>query len=82
MDERTRVVSDDKRLIPECGPVHWAHRESERDWHYCKYCYRDVPTFRLAEGQIGWGTPTGVMRCCWECGAGLEILWPTEEESA
>lgn len=67
------IITDDKRLLTG-GPVFWYHRESEREWHYCKYCYRDTPTFKFFEGLIGSLEPTGVMRCCWECGSGIEIL--------
>jgi hypothetical protein len=74
------VYYDDKRLIPEFGPKIWAHRESEHGWHYCKYCYRDVPTFTLTEGLIGSLKPLQVLRCCWECGAGLDILIDNHKE--
>jgi hypothetical protein len=62
----------DKRLIPEFGPKFWAHRKSERRWHYCKYCYRNVPTFIFSDGEMGNLTPLSQIRCCWECGSGLE----------
>lgn len=65
---------DDKRLISEFSDLGWAHRKSDREWHYCKYCYRDVPTFILTEGRISSEQPTQVLRCCWECGSGLDLL--------
>jgi hypothetical protein len=71
------VIYDDKRLIPEFGREFWCARVSERDWNYCKYCYRDTPTFILTEGAIGSTQPTGRMRCCWECGSGLQRLAAT-----
>jgi hypothetical protein len=54
-------------------PEVWARREQEPEWHWCKYCYEQVPTFRLTEGLAG-STDVQVLRCCCECGAGLEIL--------
>ena len=68
------IQYDDKRLLPEFGKKFWCERLSEREWGYCKYCYHDVPTFVLAEGEIGSGNPLQLLRCCWECGAGIEIL--------
>jgi len=50
-------------------------RESEREWHDCPYCYRKTPTFVLTE--IERADPPVVaqrLRCCWECGAGIEVL--------
>lgn len=69
---------DDKRLIPEFSGEFWAHRHSERDWSYCKYCVEQAPTFQLAEGVIGSSVPVRVLRCCWQCGSGLEVL-PTAD---
>lgn len=68
-------MTNDKRLIPEFGAAIWAERKSEREWHHCKYCDRDVPTFILTEGYIGSQVAASKLRCCWECGAGL---WPME----
>lgn len=68
------IAADDKRLLPEFGPVFWAERVSEREWRYCKYCFRDVPTFVLREGLMGSMEATGSMRCCWECGSGIQRL--------
>jgi len=67
------IFTDDKRTISD-GPRFWVDRESERDWHYCKYCYRDVPTFVLSEGEYGSQTPVQRLRCCYECGSGLALL--------
>lgn len=69
----------DKRLIPEFTERFWANRTSERDWHHCKYCLRDVPTFILSEGDIGDLTPTQILRCCWECGSGIELLKSSQD---
>ena len=55
-------------------------RESEREWHYCPACYRDVPTFRFSEGVVGSGEPVSVIRCCWECGYGIDRLAETDPE--
>ena len=55
------MTSSDKRLTPEFGPIFWCERESEREWHYCPACYRDVPTFRFSEGVVGSGS-IGVAR--------------------
>jgi hypothetical protein len=57
-------------------------RLSEREWHYCKYCYQDVPTFKLLEATYEYPkkqTIDGydeilVIRCCWQCGYGLDQL--------
>ena len=66
---------DDKRLIPLSSEHLWCERTSERQWHYCKYCYRDVPTFVLTEGRRGSLNPIQQLRCCWECGSGLEVIF-------
>jgi len=70
----TIIQNDDKRLLPEFGKKFWCERKSEREWHFCKYCSRDVPTFVLSEGIIGNVDPVQTLLCCWECGAGLEKL--------
>jgi hypothetical protein len=74
------MTSSDKRLTPEFGPIFWCERESEREWHYCPACYRDVPTFRFSEGVVGSGEPVSVIRCCWECGYGIDRLAETDPE--
>lgn len=77
---RGLVISDDKRLV-QTGDTFWVQRVSERKWHYCKYCYRIVPTFLLLEGYLAENDALSVIRGCWECGAGLD-LWrgPTNRE--
>lgn len=64
----------DKRLTPNDGNPYWVLRESEREWQDCKYCWSEVPTFLHFEGLVGSLEPTKVLRCCWECGAGLDIV--------
>jgi len=73
------VFVDDKRLLSSSriGEVDIAvERESERDWHYCKYCYEDAPTFILTETvtQNGKAFEVSKLRCCWQCGSGLEFI--------
>ncbi len=67
------LITEDKRLLRD-GPEFWVHRKSEKPWHYCKYCYHDVPTFLLSEGLYGSVDTISILRCCWECGAGLESI--------
>ena len=64
----------DKRTDPLFGPVFWIERESEREWHWCKYCNRDVPTFQYRQGVIGSHEVLETLRCCWECGSGIDVL--------
>lgn len=71
---------DDKRHMPEFHPKIWSERQSEREWHHCKYCHRDVPTFLLTEGLVGNEEAGQTLRCCWECGSGLEQLEPRRLE--
>lgn len=66
----------DKRLIEPIGPHLWSKRQSEKTWHFCKYCRHRVPTFKFTEGKLGSEQPLQVLRCCWECGSGLEIITP------
>jgi hypothetical protein len=70
-------MNDDKRLLASSPEIE-VERESEHEWHYCKYCYRDTPTFILTEAwwPVGQTSANRVakMRCCWECGSGLERL--------
>lgn len=72
------VISDDKRLTPLFGEYFWCERKSERGWHYCKYCHRNCPTFVFTEGRMGSSDVVQSLRCCWECGSGLEILHRAE----
>ena len=65
----------DSRNIPKFGEHFWADRKSEKEWHYCKYCYEEAPTFILIQGNMGDVNPTEKMRCCWQCGSGLEIIY-------
>lgn len=67
-------LDDDKRLVPEWGEYFWAHRKSERKWHRCKYCRKTTPSFIYTEGDYGDPEPRLVLRCCWECGSGLQLL--------
>jgi len=67
---------DDKRLQPKFTEDIWCERTSEREWHYCKYCHREVPTFLLDEGEMGSMPVIHRLRCCWECGSGLAKLEP------
>jgi hypothetical protein len=68
----SKVHYDDTRLIQPSKDI-WVERISEKEWHECKYCYKEVPTFLLKETVHQLGR-TGVLRCCWECGAGLDRL--------
>ena len=68
----------DNRLL-ETQPGLAVRRRSERRWHYCKYCYKYVPTFKLVEAAYTYPKRGPyyfivVLRCCWECGYGLERL--------
>jgi hypothetical protein len=67
-------VSHDNRLLPTFGERFWCTRTSEREWQWCKYCGRDVPTFILDVGSVGSLAIEQRLRCCWECGSGLEQL--------
>jgi hypothetical protein len=71
--------ADDKRLIHDSREF-WVNRRSERKWQYCKYCYRNTPTFIFTEGT--YGSPEGKspmitqqLRCCWECGSGIAVVY-------
>jgi len=66
---------DDKRMLPEFGPLFWSRKKSTKKWHYCKYCYKDVPTFFLTEGIYHHMEPLQIMRVCWECGSGIGIIY-------
>lgn len=66
--------------MPDFDGSYWNERVSEIHWHYCKYCYREVPTFLLNEGRIGSLEVLNTLRCCWECGAGIANLSNKEEE--
>lgn len=68
------IDNDDKRLIPEFVGASWCRRTSEPEWHSCKYCYKQTPTFKFEGGRLGSNDPTLVLRCCWECGSGIETL--------
>ncbi len=69
-----KVDHFDSRTAPKFDENFWRARHSEREWHDCKYCYKEVPTFVLVEGLIGNLAPVQYMRVCWECGAGLHIF--------
>lgn len=73
-------VYNDKRLIPDCTNEFWSERKSEKTWHYCKYCHGNAPTFRLVQGKVGDLAPLLILRCCWQCGAGLDQLMPSLTE--
>ena len=77
-----KVIDDDKRLLwskcDENGTFIEVSRKSEKQWHECKYCYEKAPTFILTErlGKLGKGIfHISIMRCCWQCGSGLERLY-------
>lgn len=64
----------DKRFCGTLGPRFWTKRVSEQDWHFCKHCGHDVPSFVLSEGAEGVEAPLSRIRCCWECGSSLAPL--------
>jgi hypothetical protein len=70
---RVVVIGDDKRLISD-DEIFWTDRQSVHKWRYCKYCYRNTPQFLFRCGLYGSCVPTQVLRCCWECGSGLEQI--------
>lgn len=78
MHYRTLVDDDDKRTITS-GPEFLVERVSERVWHYCKYCSKKTPTFRFIETRYGAKCPLQELRCCWECGSGIKLLYPSLE---
>lgn len=74
LDRLQHPHSSDNRLTPAFGPIFWCERKSERKWHHCKYCCHNVPTFLLDVGVIGSQEVIQTLRCCWECGSGLDSL--------
>lgn len=75
-------VEYDNRSLPLVGENGFYHlRKSIRRWRWCKYCHKDTPQFVLAEGTRGDELKTiHILRCCWECGYGLqEISGPNAE---
>jgi len=70
------MENDDKRLIPEFTSEIWCERTAIKKWHYCKYCYKEVPVFVFIEGFIGSREIVQKLLCCWECGAGIKIINP------
>lgn len=73
LQERLFLLAD-KRLTPQFSEEFWCERTSLKKWDDCKYCYRRTPQFLHNEGRIGSSVPTRRLRCCWECGSGLELL--------
>ena len=66
----------DKRLTRSSESV-GVERVSKKKWHYCKYCYKKVPTFLLKEWLLPSAfdaKPDSIIRCCWECGSGIDRL--------
>ncbi len=70
------MMFDDKRLIPHEGPggLFTVIRRSLKGWRYCKYCYRDTPQFLFTEEWSHHPAGSQTLRCCWECGSGLELV--------
>jgi len=62
----------DKRQTKSSAQIN-VSKKSERGRHYCKYCYKNVPTFVLEEDMPNFNVSQR-MRCCYECGSGLEII--------
>jgi NAD-dependent dihydropyrimidine dehydrogenase PreA subunit len=69
------LITDDKRLAsPREG--YGVLRRSIGRWGDCKYCHHRTPQFYFWERlDLPDAEPTWqVLRCCWECGSGLEVV--------
>jgi hypothetical protein len=81
------MSDNDKRLIGSTKRFA-VTRESIRRWMDCRYCRKPTPQFILTERAMKKSGLKGhlKMRCCWECGSGLDIVEETinraEEKSA
>jgi hypothetical protein len=70
---------DDKRFVPEFSDNFHSVRRSIEKWSYCKYCYKKTPQFILKQKALPKSGFSGTvdLRCCWECGSGLEVVKDT-----
>lgn len=63
------IRDDDKRAVE-------GSKLSLKGNRYCKYCYDDTANFLLIE--LDGDDVSQILRCCNDCGAGLEIVFDAD----